>query len=42
MAVEKGNKPLLDALNASLSTLKTNGELEKIAKKWGVSDLLTK
>ena len=42
MAVENGNKPLLDALNASLSTLKTNGELEKIAKKWGVSDLLTK
>ncbi len=42
MAVEKGNTALMDAVNASLDAIRKNGELEKIAQKWGVSNLLTK
>ncbi len=42
IAVEKGNKTLLDAVNASLDAIRKNGQLETIAKKWGVSDLVIK
>lgn len=42
IAVEKGNKSLLDAVNVSLDVIRKNGQLDMIAKKWGVSDLVTK
>ncbi|OZI46810.1 ABC transporter substrate-binding protein [Bordetella genomosp. 5] len=42
MAVEKGNKALLDAVNAALADMKKSGELAEIGRKWGVSDLMSK
>lgn len=33
-AVKKGNKELLDKINAGLAELKKSGELDKILKKW--------
>ncbi|AIE59376.1 ABC transporter substrate-binding protein [Bacillus methanolicus] len=34
IAVRKGEKELLDALNKALKTIKSNGEYDKIYKKW--------
>jgi len=42
MAVEKGNKPMLDAVNGALAEMRSNGEMAKIMTKWGVSDLMVK
>ncbi|MBV7484189.1 ABC transporter substrate-binding protein [Bordetella sp. BOR01] len=42
MAVQKGNRELLDAVNAALAEMKRNGELAAIGQKWGVADLISK
>lgn len=42
MAVEKGNKALLDAVNAAIAEMKQNGEMAEIGRKWGVADLMSK
>lgn len=36
-AVKKGNKALLDKINAGLANIKANGEYEKILNKWNQS-----
>ncbi|MBE6782455.1 MAG: transporter substrate-binding domain-containing protein [Ruminococcaceae bacterium] len=36
IAVKKGNKELLDKINQALKELEEEGELQKIADKWGV------
>lgn len=36
VAVQLDNKPLLDAVNGVIATMKENGELTKILKQWGV------
>lgn len=36
IAVKKGNKELLDKVNQALKELEAEGELQKIADKWGV------
>ncbi|MVW71178.1 ABC transporter substrate-binding protein [Bordetella sp. 15P40C-2] len=41
MAVEKGNKALLDAVNAALIEMRRNGEMAEIGRKWGVSELIS-
>lgn len=41
MAVEKGNATLLQAVNQALATMKRNGEMAEIGRKWGVSDLMS-
>ncbi|RIQ50352.1 amino acid ABC transporter substrate-binding protein [Bordetella avium] len=41
LAVEKGNKDLLDAVNAAIATMKQNGEMAEIGRKWGVADLMS-
>jgi ABC-type amino acid transport substrate-binding protein len=38
----KGNKSLLDAVNASVVKNKANGEIGKILARWGVGDLAAK
>ena len=42
MAVQKGNRELLDAVNAALAEMKRTGELAAIGQKWGVADLISK
>jgi polar amino acid transport system substrate-binding protein len=42
LAVMKGNKSLLDAVNASVAKNKANGEIGKILARWGVGDLAAK
>lgn len=42
MAVEKGNTALLQAVNQALATMKSNGELVEIGRKWGVPELMSK
>jgi len=42
LAVMKGNKSLLDAVNASVAKNKANGEIGKILGRWGVGDLAAK
>ncbi len=42
LAVMKGNKSLLDAVNASLAKNKANGEIGKILERWGVGNLAAK
>lgn len=37
LAVRKGNKPLLDKINAALRQMKADGTLAKIQKKWGLA-----
>ena len=34
IVVKKGNKELLDKINAALATLTTNGTLEQLKAKW--------
>ena len=36
IAVKKGNKELLDKINAGLKNLKDNGEYDKLLEKWGL------
>ena len=40
LAVNKGDKDLLDAINGSLKKLKTSGQLKKILDGWGVGHLI--
>lgn len=41
MAVQKGEKELLDAVNAAVKDMRDAGEIDAILKKWGVADLTT-
>lgn len=41
MAVPKGEKELLDAVNAALKAMRDGGEIDAILKKWGVAELTT-
>jgi polar amino acid transport system substrate-binding protein len=41
MAVQKEQKPLLDAVNTALKDMRDNGEIDAILKKWGVAELTT-
>lgn len=41
LAVEKGNKALLDAVNKAVTDMQKSGEMAEIGKKWGVSDLIS-
>lgn len=38
--VRKGNKDLLDKINASLTEMKEDGTLKKILAKWGMDGIL--
>ena len=40
LAVNKGDKDLLDAINGSLKKLKASGQLKKILDGWGVGHLI--
>jgi polar amino acid transport system substrate-binding protein len=41
-AAEKGNKPLVEAVDKALADMKSSGELQKILAKWGVGNLEAK
>ncbi|MEO6984930.1 MAG: ABC transporter substrate-binding protein [Paralcaligenes sp.] len=41
-AVQKGNKPLLDAVDKAIADMKKSGELHTILNKWGVANLEAK
>lgn len=41
-AVQKGNKPLLDAVDKAIADMQKSGELHSILNKWGVANLEAK